>query len=54
VHLKRSLLLLEALLVIHALQPDDLSAASRKTKPKPKAKAAITARSAMVMNMATG
>ncbi len=54
VHLKRSLLLLAALLVIHALQPDDLSAASRKTKPKPKAKAAITARSAMVMNMATG
>jgi len=53
-HLKRSLLLLAALLVIHALQPDELSAASRKAKPRPKAKAAITARSAMVMNMATG
>ena len=54
VHLKRSLLLLAALLVIHALQPDELSAASRKAKPKPKAKAAITAQSVMVMNMATG
>jgi len=54
VHLKRSLLLLAAFLVIHALQPVDLFAASRKAKPKPKAKAAITATSFMVMNMTTG
>ncbi|OPY07575.1 MAG: D-alanyl-D-alanine carboxypeptidase DacF precursor [Syntrophaceae bacterium PtaB.Bin038] len=53
-NLKRCLLLLAVLLVIHALQPDELSAASRRGKPRPKAKAAITARSVMVMNMATG
>ena len=53
-NLKRCLLLMAVLLVIHALQPDELSAASRRGKPRPKAKAAITARSVMVMNMATG
>jgi D-alanyl-D-alanine carboxypeptidase (penicillin-binding protein 5/6) len=54
VHLKRSLLLLSALLAIHVLQPVDLSAASRKAKPKPKARTAITAKSVLVMNMTTG
>lgn len=53
-HLKRSLLLLAALLAIHLLQPVDLSAAPRKAKPKPKARASVTATSAMVMNMTTG
>lgn len=53
-HLKRSLLLLAALLAVHLLLPVDLSAAPRKTKPKPKARASVTATSAMVMNMTTG
>lgn len=53
-HFKRSFLLLASLLVIHALQPDDLSAASRKARSKPKAKTAITAKSVMVMNMTAG
>ena len=56
VHLKRSLLLLAALLAIHLLQPVDLSAATRKakSKPKPKAGTTITAQSVLVMNMTTG
>jgi D-alanyl-D-alanine carboxypeptidase (penicillin-binding protein 5/6) len=54
VHLKRSLLLLSALLAIQFLQPVDLSAASRKAKSKPRAKAGITAKSALIMNMTTG
>jgi D-alanyl-D-alanine carboxypeptidase len=56
VHLKRSLLLLAAVLAIQFLQPDGLFAASRraKAKPKPKAKAGLTAKSALVMNMNTG
>lgn len=56
VHLKRSILLLAAILAIQFLQPDDLFAASRKAKSKPKAKAkvGITAKSVLVMNMTTG
>ena len=56
VHLKRSLLLLAAILAIQFLQPDGLFAANRraKAKPKPKAKAGLTAKSALVMNMTTG
>jgi D-alanyl-D-alanine carboxypeptidase len=56
VHLKRSLLLLTAILAIQFLQPDGLFAANRrvKAKPKPKAKAGLTAKSALVMNMTTG
>jgi len=54
VHLKRSILLLAAILAIQLLQPDEMFAASRKAKSKPKAKAGITAKSALVMNMTTG
>ena len=56
VHLKRSILLLAAILAIQFLQPDGLFAANRKVKakPKPKAKAGLTAISALVMNMTTG
>ena len=56
VHLKRNLLLLAAILAIQFLQTDDLFAATRrvKAKPKPKAKAGLTAKSALVMNMTTG
>jgi D-alanyl-D-alanine carboxypeptidase len=56
VHVKRSLLLLVAILAVQFLQPDGLFAANRKAKakPKPKAKAALSARSALVMEMRTG
>jgi D-alanyl-D-alanine carboxypeptidase len=54
VHFKRSILLLAAILAIQLLQPGDLSARSRRAKSKPKAKAAITAKSALVMDMTTG
>jgi len=56
VHVKRSLLLLVAILAVQFLQPDGLFAANRKAKakPKPKAKAALSARSALVMEMNTG
>ena len=56
VHLKRSLLLLTAILVIQFLQADELFAANRKVKakPKPKAKTALSAQSALVMDMNTG
>jgi len=58
VHLKRSILLLAAILAIQFLQPDGLFAANSrvktKPKPKPKAKAGLTAKSALVMNMTTG
>jgi D-alanyl-D-alanine carboxypeptidase (penicillin-binding protein 5/6) len=54
VHVKRSLLLLAAILAIQFLQPDGLLAANRKAKAKPKAKAAISAKSALVMEMNTG
>jgi D-alanyl-D-alanine carboxypeptidase (penicillin-binding protein 5/6) len=56
VHGKRSLLLIAAILAIVFLQPDGLFAASRKAKPKPKpaAKTALSARSALVMEMNTG
>ena len=58
VHLKRSILLLAAILAIQFLQPDGLFAANSrgktKPKPKPKAKAGLTAKSALVMNMNTG
>jgi D-alanyl-D-alanine carboxypeptidase (penicillin-binding protein 5/6) len=56
VHLKRSLLLLAAILAIQFIQPDGLFAANRraKAKPKPKAKAGLTSKSALVMNMTTG
>jgi D-alanyl-D-alanine carboxypeptidase len=57
-HLKRSILLLAAILAIQFLQPDGLFAANSrvktKPKPKPKAKAGLTAKSALVMNMTTG
>jgi hypothetical protein len=47
VHLKRSLLLLTAILAIQFLQTDELFAAHRKAKakPKPKAKVALSAQS---------
>ena len=58
VHLKKSILLLAAILAIQFLQPDGLFAANSrvktKPKPKPKAKAGLTAKSALVMNMNTG
>jgi D-alanyl-D-alanine carboxypeptidase (penicillin-binding protein 5/6) len=54
VHVKRSILLLVAILAVQFLQPDGLFAASRKAKAKPKAKAALSARSALVMEMRTG
>ena len=56
VHLKRSLLLLTAILAIQCLQTDELFAANRKAKakPKPKAKVALSAQSALVMEMKTG
>ncbi len=45
VHVKRSLLLLAAILAIQFLQADGLFAANRKAKakPKPKAKVALSA-----------
>jgi D-alanyl-D-alanine carboxypeptidase len=58
VHVKRSLLLLVAILAVQFLQPDGLFAASRKakpkSKPKPASKTALSARSALVMEMNTG
>jgi D-alanyl-D-alanine carboxypeptidase len=56
VHLKRSLLLLTAILAIQFLQTDELFAANRKAKakPKPKAKTALSAQSVLVMDMRTG
>jgi D-alanyl-D-alanine carboxypeptidase (penicillin-binding protein 5/6) len=56
VHLKKSILLLAAILAIQFLQPDDLFAAKRKAKakPKPKAKVGLSAKSVLVMNMTTG
>ncbi|HTZ41041.1 MAG TPA: D-alanyl-D-alanine carboxypeptidase family protein [Syntrophales bacterium] len=54
VHLKRSLFLLTALLAIQFLQADELFAANRKPKAKPKPKAVLSAQSALVMDMTTG
>ncbi len=56
VPLKKSLLLLAAVLAIHFLLPDDSLAAKRKTKAKPKQKAGVvlSAKSALVMDMRTG
>ena len=54
VHLKRSVLLLAAILAIQFLQPADLFAAKRRAKAKPKAKVGLSAKSVLVMNLATG